>query len=141
MMKKLKEKKWRRLIIYSFLIGAGVMFLGLVITCTWIGYGVKENCQEAQEQYEGDCVEALVQLVEDESNPYGERNSAVWSLGQLGDPRALPALERLYTGEIPDREPWDDTLSQYELKKALKLLRGGFNISAIVWRNSLMLEE
>jgi hypothetical protein len=139
--KFIKEKKWQRLAIYGVLIGAGVVFFGFVITCTWIGYSVKDHCEDAQKRFEGDCVESLVKVAEDERMPYGERNSAVWALGQLGDKRALPALEGLYTGEIPDREPWNGVLSQYELKKAVKLLRGGFNASAIVWRNSWILGE
>jgi hypothetical protein len=56
------------------------------------------------------------------------RNSAIWALGQLGDGRALPALERYYMGIIPDREPFDEMISQYELNKALHLAKGGTNI-------------
>ena len=85
-------------------------------------------------------VEALIGVLEDESNPYGMRNSAIWALGQLGDRRALPVLENLYTGDIPEREPWDGTLSQHELSKAIKLARGGFNATAIFWRNSLIIQ-
>lgn len=123
-----------RLILYFGLAGVGVMLLMFVASCVVIGRGVRERCEGAREKYGGDCVGALVELVEDENATYGERNSGIWALGQLGDERALETLEKLYTGEIPDREPWEGTLSQYELKKALRLVRGGFNASAWVWR-------
>jgi len=55
-------------------------------------------------------------------------------LGQLGDNRTLPVLQSYYTGDIPEREPLDKTISQYELKKAINLTSGGFNMSAIIWR-------
>ena len=90
----------------------------------------------AQGRYKGDCVDALIAHLEDEDNPYGERNHAIWALGQLGDNKALSVLEKYYTGNIPDKEPWNETISQYELKKAINLTSGGFNITAFVWRNS-----
>jgi hypothetical protein len=73
-------------------------------------------------------------LVKDNNQSFRNRNSAIWALGQLGDPQALPILQSLYTGMIPDREPLDAGISQYELKKAINLVNGGTNISAPVWR-------
>ena len=84
-----------------------------------------------------ECVSALIKQLDDEDNSLRERNYAIWSLGQLGDEQALPVLEKYYTGIIPDREPYDKTLSQYEMKKAIKLLEGGVNLGAWVWRNNL----
>jgi hypothetical protein len=55
-------------------------------------------------------------------------------LGQYGDNRALPALQNYYTGDIPEKEPLDKMISQYELKKAIKLAKGGLNITALFWR-------
>jgi hypothetical protein len=74
--------------------------------------------------------------LEDENRSFKARNSAIWALGQFGDSRALPVLEKYYTGNIPDREPLNGTISQYELKKAIKLAKGGTNISAFIWRTS-----
>lgn len=118
------------------MVGAGTFVLFFLITSAWIGYGVREDCKLARGRYgeELECVDALMAHLEDESNPYGERNSAIWALGQLGDSKALPVLESYYTGDIPDREPWNEVISQYELKKAINLASGGFNATAIVWR-------
>jgi hypothetical protein len=127
--KNLKEK-----LLYLAAIGLGMFLLFFVITTSMIGFSVKDHCQEAQGQYGGDCVEALISLLNDENQDFGDRNSAIWALGQLGDKRALPVLESYYTGNIPDREPWHKTLSQYELEKAINLTSGGLNISAFVWR-------
>ena len=111
-----------------------------------IGYDVKSHCQEAKREYptssrfsrdfEGqvDCVEALISVLNDKSKGFRVRNSAIWALGQFGDSRALPVLEEYYTGNIPPREPLDKTISQYELKKAINLAKGGFNITAVFWR-------
>jgi hypothetical protein len=54
-------------------------------------------------------------------------------LGQLGDQKSLVVLKSYYTGEPCDHEKF---LCQYELEKAIKLLEGGFNITAFVWRNN-----
>lgn len=115
-------------------IGLSIFVLFFVICCTWIGYDVKQQCKDAQSQYGGDCVESLTALLNDENRGFKDRNSAIWALGELGDGRALPVLEGYYTGIIPDREPLAKTISQYELKKAIKLARGGLNISAFFWR-------
>jgi HEAT repeat protein len=73
--------------------------------------------------------------VADESTQSG-KNEAIWALGQLGDRKALPLLESYETGEsLPERESWSEGISQYELRKAINLLRSGFNISAFFWRD------
>lgn len=120
----------------GFLVAIGVSILGLffVVICTWIGVDVKTRCQEAKKDYKGTCVETLSQLLDDENQAFRNRNSAIWALGQLGNKQALPMLEKYYTGDIPDREPWNEVVSQYELKKAIKLLNDGKNITAIFWR-------
>ena len=127
----IKTKAW---LLYWFVVGIGLAVLFLLVTSTWIGFSVKEKCMLAQGRYGGDCVDALGKHLDDSDNPFGERNDAIWALGQLGDNRALPMLEKYYTGDIPDREHWDETISQYELKKAINLAKGGFNITAGIWR-------
>ncbi|OGL53885.1 hypothetical protein A3K55_01725 [Candidatus Shapirobacteria bacterium RBG_13_44_7] len=119
-------------------IGASIFLLFFVISCTWIGFEVKTQCQTAQRSYGGDCPQALINLLEDEHQNFRSRNSAIWALGQLGDSRALPVLQNLYTANIPPREPLDKTLSQYELKKAINLADGGLNLSAFIWRNNIL---
>lgn len=123
---------------YLLAIGISIFVLFFVVTCSWIGYDVKKQCYEAKQIYGGDCVESLSKLLIDEKASFRNRNSAIWALGQLGDNRALPILQSYYTGQIPDREPLDQMISQYELKKAVNLTNGGLNIGAFVWRNALL---
>jgi len=127
--KAIKEK-----LFYIVAIGASVFLLFFFITSVWIGYEAKSLCQYAQWQYGGDCVEALVTQLDDEHQGFRARNHAIWALGQFGDNRAMPVLQKYYTGNIPDREPLDGTISQYELEKAIKLADGGLNITVWAWR-------
>jgi len=130
----MKISNIKNFIIYGGAVGIVTFFLFFLITCTWIGHSVRTNCQNAQKRYEGTCTEALIQFLDDDSNPLVDRNSAIWSLGQLGEREALGILEKYYTGDIPDREPLDKTISQYELQKAIKLIKSGINLGAWVWR-------
>jgi len=129
MFKKIDKNLITYLVAAVFLI---LLFVFL-ITSTWIGYGVEDQCRLAKQKYEGDCVEALMSSISDESTKLG-KNSAIWALGQLGDRRALPLLESYYSGVKKERESWEEGISQYELNKAIKLLKSGFNLTAFVWR-------
>ncbi|MFH1426331.1 MAG: HEAT repeat domain-containing protein [Candidatus Kerfeldbacteria bacterium] len=131
------KKRIQKIVLYLFAVGFGVLFLLFLSGSLIIGNSVQEQCRDAQERYDGDCVEALIQLLDDEDNSYADRNHVIWALGQLGDERALPMLEKYYTGEIPEREPYDAGISQYELKKAVNLASGGFNITSFIWRSKL----
>ncbi len=125
----------KKLILY--VIGTGVMFflLTFFVSANLIGGEVENRCKIAQQEYEGDCVEALMKLIEDETNNYGEKNSAIWVLGQLGDKRALLFLQKYYTGyDSNNRTKQNEAISQYELYKAIKLSNGGFNVTAFIWR-------
>lgn len=133
---------------FGILVG-GVFLVGVIVgsfwvSCMWIKESVKDRCAVAISQYEGDCVEALMQVVDGEDiNSFRKRNQAIWALGQLGDDRegrTTEILEKYYTGNIPKREPYDADLSQYEIKKALELLGGGWNITHFVWRPEKLLE-
>jgi len=116
-------------------IGFSLFALFFFITNIWIGHEAKRICQEAKWEYQkSDCVDALVAQLDDDKQGYRSRNHAIWALGQFGDRRALPILQKYYTGNIPDREPLDETISQYELKKAVELSSGALNITAWSWR-------
>ena len=127
-------KIFKTKLFFFIAIGLSIFTLFFVICCTWIGFDVKTQCQEAKGEYGGDCTQALISLLKDENRGFKSRNSAIWALGQLGDTRALPVLQNYYTGNIPSREPLNQTISQYELKKAINLANGGFNATAVFWR-------
>lgn len=128
-------RNWKWILGYGFLVLAGSFILFFISTCAWIGFDVKDKCKTAQEQYGGSCVEALMTYLEDENgHNLRERDGAVWTLGQLGDRRALPLLKKYYTGEECRH---DKFLCQRELEKAIKLVEGGFNATAWMWRRGL----
>jgi hypothetical protein len=106
----------------SVMIGRGVRF----VSDAALGYFPERA---------GDRIGALMALVESDQHGIRDRNRAIWALGQLGDPRALPVLEKHYTGGDTE-EP--GTLSQYEVKKAIALCNGATNISALVWRRAMI---
>lgn len=131
----MKIKNLKTKFLYLLAIGTSIFLLFLMITGVWIGHEAKKLCQEAKWEYkQEDCVEALMMTLNDEKQGYRTRNHAIWALGQLGDDRALPVLQKYYTDNIPDREPLDEVISQYELKKAINLTSGGLNIIAWMWR-------
>ncbi len=131
----MKVKNIKAKFLYLFALGVSLFFLFFMITGVWIGHEAKRLCQEAKWEYKKtDCVEALIATLDDEKQGYRTRNHAIWALGQFGDERALPVLQKYYTGNIPDREPLDETISQYELKKAVNLANGGTNIISWMWR-------
>lgn len=127
--KNIKEK-----LIYLMAVGLSIFLLFFFITTVWIGYEVQNLCQNAKWQYGGDCVGALSAQLDDENQGYRNRNHSIWALGQLGDERAREVLYKYYTGVIPEREPLDKVVSQYELRKAVNLVNGGVNAGAFVWR-------
>lgn len=130
----MKTKNLKTLLIYGIIIGIIIFLFFFLITGTWIGHSVKIHCQNAQKRYEGTCVQALIQSLDDESTPTEDRNHAIWALGQLGEKEALETLKKYYTGEIPEKESFNQTISQYELRKAIKLIESGTNLGTWVWR-------
>ena len=119
-----------------FLILAATCLTGaifLLLSIHHISTQVRAACSEASSEFDGDCVEALAAYVELEHHIYQERNHAIWALGEIGDRRALPALERLLGGELID-SPCDTNrgICRYSVEKAIELCRG-LNIVRYVW--------
>lgn len=132
---KMKIKNIKEKLFYIFAVGLSIFCLFFFIVSVWIGYDAKSMCLNATRQYKTpDCVEALIAQLEDEHQDFRSRNYAIWGLGAIGDSRALPVLQKYYSGNIPDREPLDEMISQYELKKSIDLAKGGMNISAWIWK-------
>jgi HEAT repeat protein len=136
---KATAKKHRRVrvrFIWACGIGAAglvILFTGFLSICGAIGSGVRTISAEALREQPGDRVLALLAYVECERHSLRDRNRAVWALGQLGDSRALPLLEKNYTGKPCEHSRF---LCQRELKKAIEHCRGGLNLTAYVWRGS-----
>lgn len=113
--------------IIFIVVAAGAM-LALVLfglSLVEIYSGVKERCDNARYEFGGDSVEALMSLIESDKHSFKERNDAIWALGQLGDRRAVPFLQKMITDE-DQPPPYDSSkyIVQYSVKKALKSCSG-----------------
>jgi hypothetical protein len=128
------NQKLKQNFFYLIIAGVVIFLLFFMATGILIGNQVKKSCQQAQTIYQSDCVNSLILFLNDETQSFQQRNSAIWALGQLGDRRALPVLQKYYTGNIINKERLEKTISQYELKKAINLAEGGLNITAVFWR-------
>jgi hypothetical protein len=111
--------------------GAGVLFLGFGIMCLAIGAGVDDVLEKARVRFSGNDTSALVAMMNSSDIPFKDRNMAVWALGQLGDTRAAASLEKLLTGQPCDHA---SAVCQRGLKKAIRLCRGGANITRWAWK-------
>ncbi len=110
-----------------------VLFVVVASAELMIGSGVRRFSQTAQAHFPGRRVEALIAMVECKSCSLQDRNHAVWALGQLDDLRALPVLEKHYTGAKCDHL---SNLCQDTLQTALRHLRHQDNNrgESILWR-------
>jgi len=111
-------RHWWPLLALGVVVLAVVAFVAL---SWWIQIGARQMGTAAMQEFPGDRVEALMAYVQSERHTLAERNRAVWALGQLRDPRALPVLQKFYTGQPCQH---DKFLCQYELKKAIALCTG-----------------
>jgi hypothetical protein len=112
-------------------IGAAVLWL----TMHWISSDVRAACHGARQEFQGDCVEALVAYANSDQHTFEERNQAIWALGEIGDKRALPALEKMLRTEKLCPSPCNVRICmcQYSIEKAIRLCKG-LNIARWVWR-------
>jgi len=127
---------WRTIVVIVF----ALTFTVFCLLEASIGSGVREYSRTAQSQFPGNRVEALISMVDCASCSMSDRNHAVWALGQLDDQRALPTLERYYTGDKCDHLR---DLCQEKLKIALRHLRHEDNNrgESFLWRWMLPAES
>jgi hypothetical protein len=111
-------RHWWPVALLALALGAYVSLAGLQ---WWIQGEAHKVAAISMRAHAGDEVTALTAFVTSETHGLDERNDAVWALGQLADPRALPGLEQFHTGEPCDHAT---SLCQYELEKAIARCRG-----------------
>ena len=126
-----RKTNWKKRITVSLVAAVGFLVVAYFAISLVIGSGVRSVSAAALGEQPGDRVAAIMAYADASTHSLKDRNRAVWALGQLGDPRALAVLEKYYTGQPCDHAR---ALCQHELKKAIKLCRGGTNLSAFVWR-------
>ncbi len=122
------RKHWRKIVLAA--IGLPITaYLGL---CLIIGLGVHRAVSNAQAHFPGDPVTALESVATSANASLSDRNRAIWALGQLGSPEALPVLQSLVTGEPCDHET---KICQHDVESAIAACSGGVNIGAVIWRH------
>lgn len=77
--------------------------------------------ETAQATQPGNQIDSLVAYLQSSEPALDDKNRAIWLLGELRDPRALPALEALDRGEPCNHAPF---VCQYELRKAVDKIQG-----------------
>ena len=101
--------------------------LGIAGIQFFIWSEVRATGDRAVREYPGDRVRALIQVVDCADCDLRKRNRAVWALGEIEDPAALPVLRRYHTRERCDHGA---DLCQYELGKAIKKIEGTWNLQS-----------
>jgi hypothetical protein len=119
---------WRRIAVAA----SAAVLVAFVAVCLVIGRQVDAAVTRAQKAHPVDGVSALILVVESRDTPVPERNRAIWALGQLGARAALPVLRSL-SGS--DECSHGTAVCQREVRKAIALCEGRFNVGALVWRH------
>jgi hypothetical protein len=122
------KKHWRKFAIAL----VSLPVVGYLALCLFIGLGVHGAASDAQTQFPGNSVAALISVATSEEAQLSRRNRAIWALGQLGASEALPILQSLVSNELCDHE---SKICQHELEQAILGCSGGTNIGAVVWRH------
>jgi len=112
--------RWPNWLAIGVVVLAAIAAGALVSAVVLIRSGVEDATAAATRAHSGDEVTALMAYVRSDAHSLRDRNRAVWALGRLADPRALPLLEHYYDGG-----PCDHTrrLCQHELRKAIDRCR------------------
>ncbi|MCF7820719.1 MAG: CapA family protein [Candidatus Pacebacteria bacterium] len=136
---KFNKKNWLFLGVSLFLLFVIIFYF----SAKQIGTSVSQICSFAQNKYRQDCVTSLILVLDNKDLDFSLRNRAIWALGQLGDKRSLPSLNNYILKEAQgsEKKPLNSEISQYELKKAIKLVSGSPNITAWLWRDGKFFQE
>jgi len=129
------KKNLKKIIL--ILVASVSIFAIILFFCSFmvIYQDVKDNCLEVQKEYGDDCVSSLIKLVQSENHTARSKNSAIWSLGQLADKKALPFLYELDKSLLPQEKcDLDKYLCKYEVQKAIKWFQKG-NITSWMYGN------
>lgn len=129
------KKRWNTKKILAFGIPIALVVIGIILFLLfWSFYlPVKDISKIAQAEFGGDYVEALLKYAESDKHTFKERNHAIWAIEQFGDERALPVLQKMYTGKPCERPcRTDKYICQYGLEKAIRLSKDGGLFTALI---------
>ena len=121
---------WRKVL----LTGAGLAALmvlvlaGIVVS---IRSGLQRFSDDAVTRFPGNRVEALIGVVDCGSCSLGDRNHAVWALGQMSEARAITVLRKHFDGQPCTHAT---RLCQHELRKAIRMIETRQEREGSVWQ-------
>jgi hypothetical protein len=123
--------------VFLWALVAGFLLLAATATYTFrqIYKGVAGITEQAKSAFPGDAVESLSSFILSDSQSFEDKNTAIWVLGQLADPEAIPFLEELNSEIAEQSVPFDRSggLSKYEIEKAIKWCNKG-NLTSWMYR-------
>lgn len=119
----------KKIVVISVVFVVLVLAVGFSVLSIYINSSIKEICSNAQAEYRDTCAQSLIKLLNDTDQTFHNKNDAIWTLGRMRSQDALFALQNLYTGIIPDREPYNEMISQYEIRKALLRIDKNIDVS------------
>jgi len=129
----LSSVHWKRIAAAA----SASVLVAFVAVCLVIGGQVEAAVTRAEKTHPVDGVSALILIADSKDAPVPERNRAIWALGQLGARAALPVLRSLAAG---DECRHGTAVCQREIRKAIALCEGRFNVGALVWRHGRLAE-
>ena len=115
------------------IIGIPIGFISVILVylvCCWIIFsGVKSITTQATEEFRLTPVQSLIAVIESNKFGFEKKNDAIWALGQIGDKKALPILEQIFTDKIEKHCNRSENICQYEVQKAIKFCRSNFIVT------------
>lgn len=125
----------KKILKYVLVLGPASLLILYGIVCWMIFAEVKSTTDLAQQRFGGAPVEATILLLNSEATSFELKNKAVYALGQIGDAKALPALQAQVTGiKCPKPCTKNGYICQYDLEKAIKECQGQFSATRWMYR-------
>ena len=73
---QIARSNWKKIVLYSMVISVSLTVILLAVTFHYISSDIRAICKEAQKEYEGDAVEALIAYLGSTHHTYKEKNKA-----------------------------------------------------------------
>lgn len=104
--------------VIVLVVGFAGSYVGLRI---WFKSDIDKICGNAMSVYPGDKIEALLAVLNSGNSNLKDKNQVIWALGKLRDKRAVPVLEKYYTGQKCDHKKF---VCQQGLQRSISVLKG-----------------
>ena len=125
----MKSKTSLRQLLFPALILALTLLAAAALTFRIVRQNALDQIENLamRETAQASPIAGLLALAESQSVPLSQRNRAIWALGELKDPRALPHLAALANHDHCDHRRW---VCQREVRLAISKINGELSFSA-----------